>query len=246
MIYASLFSTLCFLLSSFGASMVFFIRKASNKTNAFLHAFSSGVMIASSIFSLLIPAIEYCTELNLKDYFILPISFLLGYFVIVVLDKLNKESGSGKINTRLVSLGMCLHNIPEGMCVGFAFASASVLGTRVAFVSAVMIAVGIGIQNIPEGMSVAFPKVCGGSSKLKAFLTGSLMAIVEIPSAIIAYLIGLEFLFILPYMLAFSASIMIFVSCLDLMPEAVHNNKKIALFSLFIGFVLMMLLDLAL
>ena len=246
MLYASLFSTLCFLLSSLGASMVFFIRNISSKTQAFLHAFSSGVMIASSIFSLLIPAIEYCKELSLKDYIILPLSFVFAYLVLIVLDLLNKENNNTKINTKLVSLGMCLHNIPEGMCVGFAFASASILGTQSAFVSAVMIALGIGIQNIPEGMSVAFPKVCSGCSRLKSFFTGLLMAVVEIPAGIIAYLIGLEFIFILPYMLAFSSAIMIFVSCLDLMPEAVHNNKKIALLSLFLGFILMMTLDLAL
>lgn len=245
MIYALLFSLLCFFLSSFGAFIVFFVKNINTTTRAFLHAFSSGVMIASSIFSLIIPAIEYCNELKLQDYIILPFSFLFAFVIFFLLDKITKDD-SGKINTRLVSLGMCLHNIPEGMCVGFAFASASVLGTNVSFVSAVMISIGIGIQNIPEGMSVSFPKICEGSSKIKAFFTGTLMATVEVPASVIAYLIGLKFLFILPYMLAFSSAIMIFVSCLDLMPEAVQNNKKVALCSLFIGFVLMMTLDLAL
>lgn len=142
--------------------------------------------------------------------------------------------------------GIALHNIPEGMCIGFAFASASILGNSASFMSAIMIAIGIGIQNIPEGSAVSFPLYSSGESKFKAFITSTWIGFLEVPAAIIAYLIGLNLVMILPFMLTFSAATMITVACSDLMPEAISNSKKCATISLIIGFILMMLLDLAL
>ncbi len=246
MIYAFLFSFLCFALCSLGAGIVFFIKKSSTVVDAFLHSFASGVMIASSIFSLLIPAIMYCGQVNLKDYIILPLCFVFSGIMIIILDQMTKECEKGAINKPMLIASIALHNIPEGMSVGFAFALASITGTSASFVSAVMIALGIGIQNIPEGSAISFPLYSSGESKIKAFLISAGAGFLEVPSAVIAYVIGLNLISVLPFMLAFSASTMIIVATSDLMPEAVSKNKKVAVISMLIGFILMMVLDLAL
>ncbi len=246
MIYAFIFSFMCFLLTTIGASTIFFIKSLNKKVEAFLHSFAAGVMISSSIFSLIIPAIDYCVELKICSYIILPICFLLAYFAIFLLEIKNNSDATPKINVFTLNIGIALHNIPEGMCVGFAFASASIFGQSSAFLQAVMIAVGIGVQNLPEGSSVAFPLYSSGYSKTKSFLISMLVGFIEVPAGVIAYIIGLKYVFLLPYMLTFSAGIMMSVAICDLMPEAITKNKKLAHFSFFLGFVIMMLLDLAL
>ena len=112
--------------------------------------------------------------------------------------------------------------------------------------SACLIALGIGIQNIPEGSSVAFPLYSLGYSRKKSFATAVLVGAVEIPAGIIAYLLGLNFLFLLPYMLSFASGIMLLVAISELVPEALSKNKKVAIISFCAGFLLMMTLDLAL
>lgn len=246
MIYALIFSFMCFALTSFGASTVFFVKSLNDKLIAFLHSFAGGVMVSASIFSLIIPSIDYCEQLNLKSYIILPVCFIFAYFVIHLLNLKNKQQESTKINIFTLNLGIALHNIPEGMCIGFAFASATLFNTQQAFMQAVMIAIGIGIQNIPEGSSVAFPLYSMGYSKTKSFLTSTLVGFLEVPAGIIAYLIGLNYVFILPYMLSFSAGIMLSVAICDLMPEAIDKDKKLSNIFFFVGFILMMLLDLML
>jgi len=243
MFYAFIFSFICFALSCVGAACVFFVKNVNEKLEAFLYSFAGGVMVASGIFSLIIPAIDYCKDLSLKDFIILPICFLLAF---VTQSLINFKERTTGINISSLTLGIALHNVPEGMCVGFAFASAAYFGTHAAFMSAIMIAIGIGIQNIPEGSATAFPICSIGKTKRKAFLTSMLVGFVEVPAAIIAYLIGLKFVFLLPYMLAFAAGIMINVAVCDLMPEAISKNKKHANLFFFLGFLLMMTLDLAL
>lgn len=245
MLYVLIFSFMCFLLSTLGASTIFLVKNHNEKLETFLHSFASGVMVSSSIFSLIIPAKQYCEELNLKSWIILPICFILSYLIIFFIDLKTNKSGSN-INIYTLNLGIALHNVPEGMCVGFAFACANLFCNSSALASAIMIAVGIGIQNIPEGSSVAYPLYSMGKTKTKSFLVSVLVAFVEVPSAIIAYLIGLNYIILLPYMLAFSASIMLSVAICDLMPEAVPKNKRLAHLFFFVGFILMTLLDLAL
>ena len=186
MIYALIFSFMCFALTSFGASTVFFVKSLNDKLIALLHSFAGGVMVSASIFSLIIPSIDYCDQLDLKSYIILPLCFALAYLVIHLLNLRNKQQENTKINVFTLNLGIALHNIPEGMCIGFAFASASLFGTQVVFMQAVMIAVGIGIQNIPEGSSVSFPLYSMGYSKTKAFLISVLVGFLEVPAGIIA------------------------------------------------------------
>ena len=242
---AFIFSFICFLLTSIGASLVFVIKKTNNTITAFLNSFSAGVMISSSIFSLIIPSIEYCNGLNIKSWIVLPICFSIALIAFILINKFTKQDET-IINIRSVAISIGLHNIPEGMCVGFAFASASVLGGINALTSAVMVAIGIGIQNAPEGSSLSFPLYANGFSKFKSFAISSLGGFIEVPSALLAFFIGLNYLSILPYMLAFSAAIMIAVASIDLMPESVSLNKYISLIGFFIGFIIMMVLDLAL
>lgn len=243
MLYSALFATICFLLTCLGASMVFFVKRIGIKFGAFLYSFSAGIMISSAIFSLIVPSIEYCTELNIKAYIVLPICFVLAYIIYAVIDKFTISEGN--INVKSVAIGMALHNIPEGMCIGFAFASASLL-PNMSLTSAMMIAVGIGIQNIPEGGSLALPLRAEGRGKFESFIISAIVGLVEVPASILACTLGLKYLHILPYMLAFAAAIMIYVACLELMPNASKNNSKMALFGLFFGMTLMMILDLAL
>lgn len=245
MLYAILFLTIAFLLCCFGAVLIFFVKTYNSKVEAFLYSFAGGVMVASGIFSLILPASEYCIELNMKDYIIMPICFLCAFGLVFLLN-IKSDSKESKLNVTSFNLGMALHNIPEGMCIGFAFASFSHLGTHSAFMSACLIALGIGIQNIPEGSSVAFPLYSLGYSRKKSFATAVLVGAVEIPAGIIAYLLGLNFLFLLPYMLSFASGIMLLVAISELVPEALSKNKKVAIISFCAGFLLMMTLDLAL
>lgn len=246
MLNVLLFSLICFFLTCLGGSIVFFCRNNNEKIYVFLNSFASGVMIASSIFSLIVPAIDYCSQLNISDYIVLPLCFLLASVIILLLEFFTKEEIGVRINKKMLTLGVMLHNIPEGMCVGLAFASAGILGGTTTFASAVMIAIGIGVQNIPEGSAVSFPIYSMGATKKHAFLISSGVGFVEIPSALIAFLVGKTMTTILPFMLAFSGAIMIAVACLDLMPEAVKANKRWSIVCMFIGFILMMTLDLAL
>ena len=246
MIYAIIFSFVCFLLSSLGASSIFFMKNINGNLEAVLHAFSGGVMVSASIFSLIVPALDYCEELKLPEFYILPICFTMAFFTTILLDHFTNKNTSSKINIYSLNVGIALHNIPEGMCVGFAFASACVFNTSASFAQAVMIAIGIGLQNIPEGSSVALPLYSLGYSKKKAFFTSALVAFVEVPAGIIAFLIGLNYVFLLPYMLSFSAGIMLIVAICNLMPEAISKNAKLANVSFFIGFLIMTILDLTL
>lgn len=246
MLYAFLFCFLCFVLACLGAGIIFFVKNTNGKLEAFLNAFAAGVMMASSIFSLIIPAIDYCGELNMPDYIILPCCFVVGGLIYIILEIMTKRKKRRDFSSSMLILGIGLHNIPEGMCVGLAFATASILNTHGAFMSAVMIAVGIGIQNIPEGSSVAFPLYSKGITKTRAFLMSALVQFIEVPAGIIAYLIGTNFISVFPFMLAFSSALVMLVAVCDIFPESLSNNRKIAFISMLIGFIVMMTLDLAL
>lgn len=245
MLYTVLLTSFCFLLAMVGAGVVFLFKKNEN-TNVFLSAFSSGIMLASGVFSLIIPSIEYCAEFGIMDYIVLPVCFVLAGVMFALLEITSaKANKSSNVNTKMLAFGVLLHNIPEGMCVGFAFASVSVLGSE-ALMGAVLIALGIAIQNIPEGSAVAFSLYSNNVSKKKSFLFSLAVAFIEVPAGVAAYLIGTGLTMVLPYMLAFSGATMIIISTAELMPEAICINKKKALVWMLVGFILMMILDLAL
>ena len=235
-----------FLGTALGSAMVFLMKnKMSQKVEKILLGFASGVMIAASIWSLLIPAIDMAESQGKVAWIPATIGFLLGIVFLLVLDSiiphmhLESEKPEGiksklKKTTMLV-LAVTLHNIPEGMAVGVTMAGAFAL------------AVGIAIQNFPEGAIISMPLKSEGVSKPKAFLYGTLSGIVEPIGAIITILLTNAVVPILPYLLSFAAGAMIYVVVEELIPESqAGEHSNIGTIGVAIGFVIMMILDVAL
>ena len=151
-----------------------------------------------------------------------------------------------KMQPIMSTVAISLHNIPEGLCIGVAFAGASLVGSHQAMLGAFMLSLGIGFQNFPEGTSVSMPLYNAGFSKGKSFVFAMLSGVVEPIFAIMGYFFTDIILSMLPFLLTFAAGTMIAVSCIELLPESLDNNKNIATIGLGIGFCLMMLLDLLL
>ena len=245
-------TSITWLLTTLGSFTIFFVKKSNKKVINFLLALSAGIMIASAIFSLIIPSIEKSEEIYKFPFLVPSFGLLLGgLFVVlgdIILDKTLERkiecSGSKKRNI-LMFFAITLHNIPEGMCIGVAIAGAK-LGSMSNMSSAIMLALGIGIQNVPEGASVSLPFLNENVPKWKAFLYGSLSGIVEPIFAVIACLFAMSIVNVLPFLLAFSAGAMICVSCTELISEACKFSKNLASVGLLIGFFVMMILDLML
>ena len=248
-----------FLGTTVGASMVFLLKdKLNNKIQKVLLGFASGVMIAASIWSLITPAIDMSSHLALP-WLPAAVGFLLGIAFLLVLDTviphlhLNSDEVEGiqgkkslKKSTMLV-FAVTLHNIPEGMAVGVVLAGAYYGNELLSMSAALALSIGIALQNLPEGAIISMPLLGEGYTKPKAFLLGSLSGIVEPISAAITILLISFIEPILPYLLAFAAGAMIYVVVEELIPESQEGkHSNIATISLAIGFVLMMILDIAL
>ena len=240
-IIATLFT---FTITSLGSALVFFFKKINTKLLKSMLAISAGIMLSASLFSLIIPAIEQSNKLNLNTTLTLTIGFILGTLLLFISDKIfSKKLKSIKRNLMLI-LSITIHNIPEGMAIGVAFASTLTTNTTA---SAFALAIGIGIQNFPEGSAISLPLRQDGLSRLKAFIYGSLSGFIEIISAIIGYLLVLKITVLLPYLLSFAASAMIYVVIQELIPESQNTNQKGLMTVLTIlGFIIMMILDLSL
>lgn len=233
-------------LTALGAGLVFIYKNVSEKAFSFMMSTAAGIMLASTFFSLLMPAMETASDYS---YIILTAGFILGGALIIVTDivigKLHMFSGSArKQSCAVMCVAVTMHNIPEGMAVGVAF-GALASGQTVEAVAAVMLAVGIGIQNFPEGMCVAFPLRANGLSRTKSFLIGQLSGAVEIAAGVIGALAVTAASGILPWALAFSAGAMIAVVCSELIPESFSQGKVKATIGVIFGFALMMILDIA-
>lgn len=236
--------------------MVFLMRnKLNKKVEKILLGFASGVMIAASIWSLIIPSIEMAEEQGKIAWIPAAIGFLLGVVFLLVLDSLiphmhlesNKPEGvQTKLKkTTMMVLAVTLHNIPEGMAVGVTFAGALMGNTGITMAGA--LAIGIAIQNFPEGAIISMPLKSEGVSKPKAFLYGALSGIVEPISAIITILLTKAIIPILPYLLSFAAGAMIYVVVEELIPESqAGEHSNIGTIGVAIGFVIMMILDVTL
>lgn len=246
-----------FLGTVLGSSLVFLLKdKLNNKVEKALLGFASGVMIAASIWSLIIPAIDLSEHMKLPWLpatigFLLGISFLLFLDTIIPHIHLNEEEPEGiKTNLKKQSLLMfavTLHNIPEGMAVGVVLAGAYSGNTTLTVMGALTLAIGIAMQNLPEGAIISMPLKSEGMSKKKAFIMGSLSGIVEPIAAFLTLLLAKFISPALPYLLSFAAGAMIYVVVEELIPEAQDGkHTNIATISLAIGFVLMMVLDIAL
>ena len=241
-----------------GSSMVFLMKnKINNKVQKLLLGFASGVMIAASVWSLIIPAIDMAEEQGKIAWIPAAIGFLLGMTFLLVLDSiiphmhLNDEKPEGvksklKKSTMLV-LAVTLHNIPEGMAVGVLFAGALTGNSGITIAGAFALAIGIAIQNFPEGAIISMPLKSEGMSKTKAFGYGALSGIVEPIAAIITILLTNIVVPILPYLLSFAAGAMIYVVVEELIPESQEGeHSNIGTIGVAIGFVIMMILDVAL
>ena len=219
-------------MTALGALFVFFSKKINQTLLTALTGLAAGIMIAASFFSLLLPAIEH--EGALPSYITVTIGFALGGAFIVLSDlalsrsKLSFRAIGDKKNA-LLFLAVTLHNIPEGMSVGVAFAVSAAGGAASGGVlSAFLLAVGIAVQNFPEGMCVAFPLRAKGMSPLRSFLFSQGSGAIEIPACILGALAATAIGGVLPWALAFSAGAMIAVVCSELIPECFSGNKTVA------------------
>ncbi len=242
--------TFTFLVTAFGSSSVFLFKKF-NKTllDAFL-SISAGVMIAASFFSLINPAIDMAEKLNLIPIIVLIVGILGSTIFLYLGDKLFEKKikiSKDKKRISLLIFSIILHNIPEGMAIGVAFGSV-IYGLDGATIgAAISLAIGIGIQNFPEGSAISLPILGSGSSKWKAFIIGSLSAIVEPIAGVIGAILVLKVNIILPYLLAFAAGAMLYVVVEEIIPESQNTEKKdLMAFITIIGFTIMMILDVAL
>ncbi len=227
-----------------GSSLVFFFKKVNKMVLDCMLSLSSGIMIAASFWSLILPSINMAEKLNMNKVLVTSLGFIMGGLLIVLIDKMiNKNKKEKKRSFMLVS-SITIHNIPEGLAIGIAFGSILYHIDGATISSAVSLALGIGIQNFPEGAAVSIPLRRDGLSPKKAFFIGQLSGFVEIISGILGALLVLKIRFIMPFFLAFAAGAMIYVVVHELIPEC-QNNKKPSLISMFTltGFVVMMILD---
>lgn len=245
--------------TTLGAACVFFLKDELNRlVQKGLLGFASGVMVAASVWSLLIPAIDMA-EPELGRFAFVPaaVGFLLGIFFLLAMDRviphlhLNDDKPEGlpsklKKTTMLV-LAVTLHNIPEGMAVGVVFAGLLAGNNGITLASAVALSVGIAIQNFPEGAIISLPLKSEGGSRKKAFIYGMASGVVEPIAAGITILLTGVILPFLPYLLAFAAGAMIYVVVEELMPEASEGeHSNVSTLGFAAGFLIMMILDVAL
>lgn len=247
-----------FIGTTLGAACVFLVRGALNDMlQKGLLGFASGVMVAASVWSLLIPAMDMSGHLGKLAFGPAAAGLLLGMGFLLLMDRLiphlhlGQEKPEGpKVNlkkTTMLVLAVTLHNIPEGMAVGVVFAGALAGNARITFVGAIALSIGIAIQNFPEGAVVSLPLRADGDSRGKAFLEGTLSGIVEPVAAFITLLLAELLEPLLPYLLAFAAGAMLYVVVEELVPEASEGeHSNIGTMGFAAGFVVMMVMDVAL
>jgi ZIP family zinc transporter len=208
---------------------------------------ASGLMLAASFFSLIMPAIEFCNAQNKTAAIIVTFGFLIGGTIIeftdLILCKSKKYSDESK-RSILMSGAVIAHNIPEGFAVGVAFASSALVNGNL--IGAIMFTLGIGIQNFPEGMCISLPMKAQGTSKFKAFFVGQASGLVEIAAGVLGAIMVAFISNLLPWALAMSAGAMVAVVCSEIIPSCYCYNKMFSTSGILIGFALMTVLDLAL
>lgn len=247
-----------FIGTSLGAGMVFFLRKEINLfIQKLLLGFAAGVMIAASVWSLLIPAIEMAQEQGKTGWVQSAAGFMLGIVFLLILDcvtphlHLHSEKPEGikysLPKTTMLMLAVTLHNIPEGMAVGVVFAGVISGEASITMAAAMTLALGIAIQNFPEGAIISMPLITEGKTKPKAFIYGVLSGVVEPVAAFLTVLLTDIVVPVLPYLLSFAAGAMIYVVVEELVPESQQGeHSNIGTIGVAIGFVIMMVLDVAL
>lgn len=247
-------------MTALGASVVFATKTFNQRLLDSMLGFAGGVMIAASYWSLLAPAIEMSEHNAIGQWFPAALGFLMGGLFLWSIDKIlphlhpntsisHAEGFNPKRRKRstLLVLAITLHNIPEGLAVGIAFGALANGGTEASLAAALTLALGIGIQNFPEGLAVAMPLRGEGMSRRRSFIFGQFSGMVE-PIAAVVGAFAVAFIEpLLPYALSFAAGAMIFVVAEEVIPSSQEKgNKDLASMSLMVGFVIMMILDVAL
>ena len=231
-----------FLCTTLGSCVVFFVKGMGENFNKICLGLASGIMVAGSVWSLLLPAMEMGDQSFLG---VLPafVGLLVGLAFFLIVDKIisAKQKTLSSKRSKMLFTAVTLHNLPEGMAIGLTCALA-LHGGDASIASAIALAIGVAIQNIPEGAAVSLPLYQDGYSKKKAFLYGSLSGIVEPIGGLLTALLASTVSAILPYLLSFSAGAMLFVVAGELMPENAGEDKLGASFFI-IGFLIMMALD---
>lgn len=243
-------------ITALGSATVFLTRNVNKKHLDVMLGFGAGVMIAASFWSLLAPALRMSEHLPLP-WLPAAVGFLAGGIFLRLIDKFlpHFHPGMRKVEgvkthwqkSTLLVLAITLHNFPEGLAIGVAFGAVAAGIPEASLAGAIALAIGIGLQNFPEGMAVSFPLRRAGETKWKSFWAGQMSAVVEPFAAVLGAALVLISRAILPYALAFAAGAMIFVCVEEMIPESQEGgNGDLATMGTIIGFVVMMVLDVAL
>ena len=247
-----------FLGTSLGAACVFFLKNAlEDRLRRVLTGFAAGVMVAASVWSLLIPAIEQSAQMGKLSFFPAFVGFWVGILFLLALDHLiphlhaNSSQAEGPKSrlrkTTMMVLAVTLHNIPEGMAVGVVYAGLLSGSAQITSAGALALSLGIAIQNFPEGAIISMPLRAEGVQKERAFLGGVLSGIVEPIGAILTILAARLVVPALPYLLSFAAGAMLYVVVEELIPEMSQGeHSNLGTLSFAVGFSIMMVLDVAL
>ena len=247
-----------FLGTALGAACVFFMKKAlSDRVQRALTGFAAGVMVAASVWSLLIPAMEQSAGMGKWAFVPAAVGFWIGILFLLLLDHIiphlhqNSTQAEGPKSqlerTTMMVLAVTLHNIPEGMAVGVVYAGYRSGSAQITAAGVLALSLGIAIQNFPEGAIISMPLRAEGMSKGRAFLGGVLSGIVEPIGAVVTILAAGLIVPALPYLLSFAAGAMLYVVVEELIPEmseGVHSDIGTVFFA--VGFSVMMVLDVAL
>ncbi|MDL2311216.1 ZIP family metal transporter [Peptostreptococcaceae bacterium OttesenSCG-928-C18] len=247
-----------FLGTILGASCVYFMKGKMNKTvHKTLLGFAAGVMVAASIWSLIIPAMDLSKDMGKLSFIPAAVGFLLGILFLLLLDVTIPHLHTGEDEpegikahlgkSTMLILAVTLHNIPEGMAVGILYAGYVSGNAAISFSAALSLAIGIAIQNFPEGAIISMPLRSEGLSKNKSFVYGALSGIVEPIGAALTIVAASLIEPVLPYLLSFAAGAMMYVVVEELIPESAEGgHSNIAVIGFAVGFTLMMVLDVAL
>ena len=236
-----------FIGTNLGSSFVFFMKRDMNeKVKKIIIGFASGVMIAASIWSLIIPSVDMASNMGKLNWIPATVGLMLGIIFLILINRLANrvEAKKNKKKINMLLFSVTLHNIPEGMAVGVCFAGFLSGNTTIILAEAFVLSIGIAIQNIPEGAIISMPLKMNGMSKGRSFTCGMLSGIVEPIAALLTVLLTKFVVPILPYFLSFAAGAMLYVVSEELIPE-MHSGKKSSLgvVGLMIGFSIMMILD---
>ena len=249
---------LVFIGTAAGAAVVFVFKKdISPKFNTLFLGFAAGIMIAASVWSLIIPSLEGAESYGELSWLPAAVGIVVGGVFLTVLDRMvphmrtSTNEGGGRLSNAAMStklfLAVTIHNIPEGLAAGVVFGAAAATGSDEAYYAALVLAIGMAVQNFPEGAAVALPLRSATGSRFKAFLFGAGSGIVEPIFALFGFFLTSYVEALQPWLLSFAAGAMLFVVAEDLIPEAkLQEHPHLGTWGVVSGFVLMMILDVAL